>query len=92
MNKSLELVQKIYDLIMETRCEAQVQELFKNGLHGIMIELLEELDSLKRNYALIQRNPTVGMQVVFMHAPSVMQKEETAKELFNNWIDSFEQK
>lgn len=92
VNKSLELAQKIYDLTMETRCEAQVQELFKNGIHNIMIELLEELDTVKRDYALIPRNPTVGMQVIFMHAPSVMAKEETSKELFTNWINNFEHK
>lgn len=92
MNKSLELAKKIYDLTMETRCEAQVQELFQNGLHEIMIELLEELDNVKRDYALIPRSPTVGMQVIFMYAPSVIAKEETSKELFTNWINSFEYK
>lgn len=92
MNKSLELAQQIYDLTMETRCEAEVQELFNNGLHSLMTDLLDELDTLKRDYALIQRNPTIGMQVVFMHAPSVREKEQTSSELFKEWLNSYEYK
>jgi hypothetical protein len=90
MNKAIGLAEKIYKLTMETRCEAKVEELFSNGLHSLMTELLENLDELNRDFALVQRNPTVGMQVVFMHAPSVQAKEQTSSELFKEWLDSYE--
>ena len=45
--KALEKAQAIYDLTMNERCEAKVQDLFSNGLHKLMIDLIEELEALE---------------------------------------------
>ena len=45
--KALEKAQAIYDLTMNERCEAKVQDLFSNGLHKLMIDLIEELEDLE---------------------------------------------
>lgn len=92
MNRAIQLAEAIYELTMNAKCEDKVQDLFSNGLHPLMTELLDELDTLKRDFALIQRNPTIGMQVVFMHAPSVREKEQTSSELFKEWLTSYEYK
>ena len=44
---ALEKAQAIYDLSMNERCEAKVQDLFSNGLHKLMIDLIEELEELE---------------------------------------------
>lgn len=45
--KAIEKAQAIYDLTMNERCEAKVQDLFSNGLHKLMIDLIEELEELE---------------------------------------------
>lgn len=45
--KAIEKAQAIYDLTMNERCEAKVQDLFSNGLHKLMIDLIEELEDLE---------------------------------------------
>ena len=45
--KALEKAQAIYDLTMNERCEAKVQDLFSNGLHKLMIDLIEELEAFE---------------------------------------------
>ena len=45
--KAIEKAQAIYDLTMNERCEAKVQDLFSNGLHKLMIDLIDELEELE---------------------------------------------
>jgi hypothetical protein len=45
--KALDNAKAIYDLTMNERCEEKVQVLFSNGLHKLMIDLIEELEELK---------------------------------------------
>jgi hypothetical protein len=40
--------QAIYDLTMNERCEAEVQELFSKGLHELMVDLIDELEDLEK--------------------------------------------
>ena len=47
--KALEKAQAIYDLTMNERCEAKVQDLFSNGLHKLMIDLIEELEAFEND-------------------------------------------
>lgn len=45
--KALDNAKAIYDLTMNERCEEKVQVLFSNGLHKLMIDLIEELEALE---------------------------------------------
>ena len=45
--KALDNAKAIYDLTMNERCEEKVQVLFSNGLHKLMIDLIEELEELE---------------------------------------------
>lgn len=45
--KALDNAKAIYDLTMNERCEEKVQVLFSNGLHKLMIDLIEELQELE---------------------------------------------
>ena len=45
--KALYNAKAIYDLTMNERCEEKVQVLFSNGLHKLMIDLIEELEELE---------------------------------------------
>ena len=47
MMKALENAQAIYDITMNEKCEAKVQDLFSNGLHKLMVDLIEELEELQ---------------------------------------------
>lgn len=42
--KALDNAKAIYDLTMNERCEAKVQDLFSKGLHKLMVDLIDELD------------------------------------------------
>ena len=45
--KALDNAKAIYDLTMNERCEEKVQVLFSNGLHKLIIDLIEELEDLE---------------------------------------------
>ena len=45
--KVLENVKVIYDLTMNERCHEKIEVLFTNGLHKLMIDLIEELEALE---------------------------------------------
>lgn len=45
--KALKNAQAIYDITMNERCEAKVQDLFSKGLHKLMVDLIEELEELE---------------------------------------------
>lgn len=45
--KALDNAKAIYDLTMNERCEEKIQVLFSNGLHKLMIDLIEELEDLE---------------------------------------------
>ena len=46
--KALDNAKAIYDLTMNERCEEKVQVLFSNGLHKLMIDLIEELEERQK--------------------------------------------
>ena len=54
--KALDNAKAIYDLTMNERCEEKVQVLFSNGLHKLMIDLIEELEERQKEDEYIYQN------------------------------------
>lgn len=54
--KALDNAKAIYDLTMNERCEEKVQVLFSNGLHKLMIDLIEELKERQKEDEYIYQN------------------------------------
>ena len=61
--KALDNAKAIYDLTMNERCEEKVQVLFSNGLHKLMIDLIEELEERQKEDEYIYQNMKESLSI-----------------------------
>lgn len=75
--KAIEKAQAIYDLTMNERCEAKVQDLFSNGLHKLMIDLIEELEALENRSCDSCKTKNCSVKKI------LVEKDEVGTDYFN---------